>query len=648
MRVYRQRRAVFLPAAVVALLLPTGLLPTGLLPTGWLPAAQAAVVADVATAVVETEPVLSVSDAADDVAIWRHPADPALSVIIGTDKRGGAVEVYDLAGARLQRIAGERANGVDIRHGVAIGGSTADLVAVGGDRVRFFLVDPATRQLVPVPIAEDGSRVPPNGICLYRSPAGKLYMFGISLQSVVDQLEITESGGKLSLTSVRKTFDVGSDAEACVADDEHRALYVNEADFNLWRYDAEPAGGATRTSVDKTGGGGHLVADIEGLTIVYQPGGTGYLIASSQGENGFGVYARDGANAYLGKFRVEGGKAADGCSNTDGIDAWAGNLGPTFPHGVFICQDHTNSNPRSGNQNFKLVRLDDIFEVATPAPSPVAPSSPGPAAAPPASAVPTAPTAAHPAPADGGGYWALSAAGTVHAFGTPALGDAPARPGTRAADIAATPTGRGYWVLDQKGAITARGDAAPFGGLKPTDLASGEAATSLSPTPTGKGYWIFTSHGRAHRFGDATHLGDMAGTPLNGAVLDSVATPTGHGYYMVAADGGIFAFGDAKFAGSMGGTHLNAPVRALVPGPRPDGYWLVAEDGGVFAFKAPFRGSMGGRPLNRPIRGMIRYGDGYLMVAADGGIFNFSDRPFLGSLGANPPAAPIVAVTATG
>ena len=39
---------------------------------------------------------------------------------------------------------------------------------------------------------------------------------------------------------------------------------------------------------------------------------------------------------------------------------------------------------------------------------------------------------------------------------------------------------------------------------------------------------------------------------------------------------------------------------------------------------------------------MVRYGNGYLMVAADGGIFNFSDKPFAGSLGANPPAKPIV------
>ncbi|MGH9037678.1 MAG: hypothetical protein ACRD0O_18120, partial [Acidimicrobiia bacterium] len=85
---------------------------------------------------------------------------------------------------------------------------------------------------------------------------------------------------------------------------------------------------------------------------------------------------------------------------------------------------------------------------------------------------------------------------------------------------------------------------------------------------------------------------------------------------------------------------------SLVPDPDGEGYWLVASDGGVFTFDAPFRGSMGATRLNRPMTGMVAFGDGYLMVAEDGGIFNFSDRPFGGSLGANPPALPIVSVAA--
>jgi hypothetical protein len=72
----------------------------------------------------------------------------------------------------------------------------------------------------------------------------------------------------------------------------------------------------------------------------------------------------------------------------------------------------------------------------------------------------------------------------------------------------------------------------------------------------------------------------------------------------------------------------------------------VASDGGVFAFDAPFRGSMGGIHLAKPVTGMVPYGNGYLMVGEDGGIFSFSDQPFVGSLGGNPPAHPIVSVAA--
>jgi hypothetical protein len=55
---------------------------------------------------------------------------------------------------------------------------------------------------------------------------------------------------------------------------------------------------------------------------------------------------------------------------------------------------------------------------------------------------------------------------------------------------------------------------------------------------------------------------------------------------------------------------------------------------------------MRGHTLNKPVVGMVSFGNGYLMVAADGGIFNFSNKPYFGSLGGNPPAVPIVSVAA--
>ena len=244
------------------------------------------------------------------------------------------------------------------------------------------------------------------------------------------------------------------------------------------------------------------------------------------------------------------------------------------------------------------------------------------------------------------GYWMVSADGTVYRFGDARHhGDATqlVKPdGT--VDLAPTPSGNGYWVIDSTGRVLPFGDARSFGSVAPGTLSAGETAVSLAPTPSGAGYWIFTTRARVIPFGDAPFLGDLHTTPLAAPVLDSIATPSGQGYYMVAADGGIFTFGDARFLGSMGGTKLNAPVQSLVPGPDGSGYWLVASDGGIFAFGAPFRGSLGGVKLNRPVSGMVPYGNGYLIVAEDGGVFNFSDKAFLGSLGACPARSPIVSV----
>lgn len=239
------------------------------------------------------------------------------------------------------------------------------------------------------------------------------------------------------------------------------------------------------------------------------------------------------------------------------------------------------------------------------------------------------------------GYWMLGAKGQVYAFGNAShYGDT----SSPAVAMAARRDGRGYWVVNAAGNVGHFGAAADHGG-KPSLLA-GERVTTIAATPSGNGYWLFTDRGRAFPFGDAHFFGDMRAVRLNGPVIASAATPTGRGYYMVGSDGGVFTFGDAKFHGSTGALHLNKPVVGLSPTPDNKGYWLVASDGGVFAFNAPFRGSMGGVKLNKPVNGLVAFGNGYLMVASDGGVFDLSDKPFYGSLGAEPPSAPIIGITA--
>jgi uncharacterized delta-60 repeat protein len=254
-------------------------------------------------------------------------------------------------------------------------------------------------------------------------------------------------------------------------------------------------------------------------------------------------------------------------------------------------------------------------------------------------------------PVSADGYWMVSAAGTIYAFGSapvpslrPAVQVVKAA-GTGVVKIAPTPSRLGGWIVWGDGRVASWGDAVDAT-PSTTNLVTGEKVTSLASSATGHGFILFTDRGRAMVNGDAVCYGDATGLALQGPVLDSVGTPSGAGYFMVASDGGIFSYGDAAFHGSMGDQRLNAPVRSLAPAPNGVGYWLVASDGGIFAFGPPFHGSMGDKQLNRPVVGMIAFGDGYLMVASDGGIFDFSSSPFFGSLGATPPPSPIVSVAA--
>jgi len=89
-------------------------------------------------------------------------------------------------------------------------------------------------------------------------------------------------------------------------------------------------------------------------------------VSAQNGANGansyFNVYTRT-TNAYVKSFRIVAGPTADGCQRTDGVTAYAGNLGPTFPQGVFVCQDNANTAPGAGNQDFKLTRLERVVSL---------------------------------------------------------------------------------------------------------------------------------------------------------------------------------------------------------------------------------------------------------------------------------------------
>jgi len=205
---------------------------------------------------------------------------------------------------------------------------------------------------------------PTYGSCRYRSPiTGKFYYIVNSKSGRVEQWELYDNGaGKVDAAKVR-SFEAGFSTEGCVADDELGYLYIGLQQEGIRKYGAEPGDGSEHTVVDVTGPGGHLTKQVEGLAIYYDKNGAGYLLASSQGSNEFVIYRREGDNDYVDTFKIVAGNGIDEVSHTDGIDVFSFNLGPSFPEGVFVAQDHRNDD---GNQNFKLVSWQSIAGAISP------------------------------------------------------------------------------------------------------------------------------------------------------------------------------------------------------------------------------------------------------------------------------------------
>ena len=309
-------------------------------------------------ATLETPPVDSAGDAADDPAIWVHPADPALSLVIATDKKSG-LYVYDADGNLLQTLPDGRMNNVDLRDGFVSGGNSLTLVAASDrsdDTIALYLLDPATRQLTSA-----GAHVPtgfshPYGLCMYAAPGGGHYVFVNETGSGRFRQWLIEDGpAGIEATLVRE-FDVGSQAEGCAADDELGDLYVAEENVGLWRYPADPASGGEREAIDRVGGANGLAADLEGVAIWQGTGGSGFVVVSNQGANNYAVYRRGADHAFIGLFAIVDNAALgiDGVTQTDGLDVTRSSFGPRFPDGLLVVQDGSNQGT-IGRQNFKFI-----------------------------------------------------------------------------------------------------------------------------------------------------------------------------------------------------------------------------------------------------------------------------------------------------
>lgn len=302
----------------------------------------------------ETAAVATVNDdAADDPAIWRNPANPAASLIVGTDKKAG-LYVYGLDGKVRHFIDAGRVNNVDLIGDAAIGGAPAILVAASdrGDEanamIALFRLDPQSGRLAALGKVPAG-KGEAYGLCLYRAGA-RLYAFLVTKQGTINQVALDLSAAPRG--EIVRSMKLGGQSEGCVADERTNSLYVGEEDGGVWRFDARPTGPAQPAAFAKADGT-RLVADVEGLALAGD-----HLIASSQGDNAYTLY-RLADGGYAGRFRIAKG-AFGATEETDGIAFAPGSFGASYPDGLFVAQDGDNA---PAAQNFKLVSWAEVKAV---------------------------------------------------------------------------------------------------------------------------------------------------------------------------------------------------------------------------------------------------------------------------------------------
>ncbi|MFJ6630907.1 phytase [Streptomyces sp. NPDC091376] len=319
-----------------------------------------------------------------------------------------------------------RFNNVDLVHRLRLPSGRADIAVTtdrGHDRLRFHridrgrpggpltdITDPAAPPVFSTGQDEINEQRTAYGLATWTDPAsGRAYALvsrrnrtGLALLELrataagtvtyrtVRTLDLPASFRLPNGTTWAPCGEPGEQAqvEGMVVDPANSMLYAGQEDVGIWRVRADLTG--TPKLVDKVReygvpgvydeeteecvpgadpgfGGKRLSADVEGLTLLTEPEGDGYLLASSQGDNTFAVYDRDprDGNDYEGGFRVTAASAAlDGSEESDGAAVLNAPLGAKYPKGLLVVQDGHDT-PGDGDREatgFKFVDLGEVMK----------------------------------------------------------------------------------------------------------------------------------------------------------------------------------------------------------------------------------------------------------------------------------------------
>ncbi len=304
----------------------------------------------------------------DDPAIWINPADPAKSLIVGTDKdTDGALYVYDLDGKIVQVVDGlKRPNNVDISGGLVLGGKPVDIaVTTEREKLRLRIYTLPDMKCVDrgnlIVFDGDKSRAP-MGIALYRRPRdGALFAIvgGKSgpKENYLAQYRLEDDGaGTVKMTLVRQfgAYSGRKEIEAIAVDAELGYIYYSDETFGVRKYAADPDAPDANRELARFATTG-FTSDHEGISIYKHADGTGYILVSDQQANRFQVFPREGLPGRPHEHPLL--KAVPVAAiESDGSDVTAVPLGAKFPHGLFVAM--------SNGKVFHYYSWDDIAVAA--------------------------------------------------------------------------------------------------------------------------------------------------------------------------------------------------------------------------------------------------------------------------------------------
>jgi len=307
----------------------------------------------------------------DDPAIWVNRANPAESLVLGTDKDiDGALMVFGLDGVEQQdkSVRGLlRPNNCDIAYDIALGEGTADLVVVAerfAHRLRVYrLPDMAPVDGGGIPVFEGERARDVMGIALYRRPHdGALFAivsrsdFGAPQQGYLHQYRLVDDGtGQLTGIFVRAFADWSGlkEIEALAVDNELGYLYASDETYGVRKYLADPAAEDAEDELAVIGRTG-FAWDHEGISIYPTGPGTGYILVSDQQADTFRIFPREGTatdphdHPLVGVVKLA-------TEDSDGSDVTAVEL-PGFPGGLFVAM--------STDRTFQFYAWDDIAAAA--------------------------------------------------------------------------------------------------------------------------------------------------------------------------------------------------------------------------------------------------------------------------------------------